>query len=114
MVTGHAHGYERFENVDEPLSCSNQYKFNSSLTNKNIGVLRVQSVQFVVSGGGGGPRPNRLREDYKDSYTGPSPRPFNFLLVEPSIDGIKIAVHGLRKNETRTHNLEDIDLKFIE
>jgi len=114
MVTGHAHGYERFENVDEPISCSNQYKFNSSLTNLDIGGLRDQSVQFVVSGGGGGPRPNRLREDYKDSYTGSSPRPFNFLLVVPSIDGIEIAVQGLRKNETRTHSLEEIYLKFIE
>ena len=114
MITGHAHGYERFENVKEPFSCSNKSKFNFSLTNQNISGRRVQSVQFIVSGGGGGPRPNGLRKDYKDSYTENSPRPFNFLLINPSINGIKITVYGLRKNETRTHELEKIGLKFIE
>ena len=112
MVTGHAHGYERFEGVDDPLNCSINYNSNDThIKNSNI-IHRKQAVQFIVSGGGGGPRPSELRSDYLDSFKGPSPRPFNYLIVESTDNGIKISVHGLKKGQTRTHKLEEIKLEF--
>ena len=112
MVTGHAHGYERFENVNDSMSCSRHLNLNDNLTYKGINDLRSQPIQFIVSGGGGGPRPTKLRKDYLDSFKGPSPRPFNFLIVGSSEDGMKISVQSLNKGQTQIHELEEIHLKY--
>lgn len=64
MISGHAHAYEHFVE---------------------------QGVQFVVSGGGGGPRV-KLREGSRareDRFEGPSPRPFHYQAVEPRQDGVR-------------------------
>ena len=112
MVTGHAHGYERFENVNDSISCSRHLNLNQNLTYKGINDFRSQPIQFIVSGGGGGPRPTKLRKDYLDSFKGPSPRPFNFLIVGSSEDGMKISVQSLNKGQNQIHELEEIHLKY--
>ena len=78
MVSGHAHGYERFENVQDPFGCAN-------------------TLQFIVSGGGGGPRPKGLKKELKDSYISDSPRPFNFLIFDGFNNSVRISTHGLHK-----------------
>ena len=112
IVTGHAHGYERFENVNDSKSCSRHLNFDGNHTYKRTNDFRSQPIQFIVSGGGGGPRPSKLRKDYLDSFKGPSPRPFNFLIVGSSDDGIKISVQSLIKGQTQIHRLEEIHLKY--
>lgn len=112
MMTGHAHGYERFEIIHEHSSYITPSTFNTSHIHKKPKDVHNQTIQFIVSGGGGGPRPNGLRTKYKDAYVGPSPRPFNFLLVQPSSDGAKILTYGLRKGHTRTHLMEEINLFY--
>lgn len=112
MVTGHAHGYERFENLGEPQSCSKQVYFNTSQNNEKISDILNHPVQFIVSGGGGGPRPKGLRNKYKDSFTSNPPRPFNFIRVEPSENGVKMSIHGLQKGETQTHVLEQFIITY--
>ena len=112
MITGHAHGYERFENVAEPQSCSNQVHFNTSQSNNKISDNLNRSVQFIVSGGGGGPRPKGLRKEYKDSFTGDAPRPFNFILVEPSENGVRMSTYGLQKGQTQTHIVEQFIMSY--
>ena len=112
MVTGHAHGYERFENMDDALNCSINYNSNDTHIKISNIIHRKQAVQFIVSGGGGGPRPSELRSVYLDSFKGPSPRPFNYLIIESADNGIKISIHGLKKGQTRTHKLEELKLEF--
>ena len=112
MVTGHAHGYERFEDVNDSTYCSRHFNLNGNRTYKGTNDFRSQPIQFIVSGGGGGPRPTKLRKDYLDSFKGPSPRPFNFLIVGSSDDGIKISVNSLTKGQTRLRELEEIHLKY--
>jgi len=112
MITGHAHGYERFENVNDPLRCSKQFISNGIQTNDTFSDHRAQPVQFLISGGGGGPRPSKLRKDYLDSFKGPSPRPFNFLLIRSGDDGINISVKSLAKGQTQILELEKIHLKY--
>ena len=114
MVTGHAHGYERFKNTEEPPKlCSESFTCNTvQHYNKNDGSI-YQPVQFIVSGGGGGPRPKELRNDYEDAFIGDSPRPFNFLLIEPSDNGIQISTHGLQKGQTNTYLIEEMNVPYL-
>ena len=93
MVSGHAHGYERFENVQDPLGCAN-------------------ALQFIVSGGGGGPRPKGLKQELKDSYISGSPRPFNFLIFDGFNNSVRISTHGLHKGQSNIHLLEQITMKY--
>ena len=93
MVSGHAHGYERFENVQDPSGCAN-------------------AMQFIVSGGGGGPRPKGLKKELKDSYISDSPRPFNFLLFDGFNNGVRISTHGLHKGQSNINLLEQITMKY--
>ena len=87
FITGHAHTYERFiEN----------------------------GKTFIVSGGGGGPRvllkigPNT----HHDYYNGPSPRPFNYLVINKETNGIKFIVRGIQKDSTSFFTLEEFTLPF--
>jgi Icc-related predicted phosphoesterase len=87
MVTGHAHGYERFEK---------------------------QGKAFIVTAGGGGPR-GALRSGTQrchadDLFRGPPIRNFNF--VEFSIEprGLHAYVLGLPKGERTFCRMEEFDL----
>jgi Icc-related predicted phosphoesterase len=87
FITGHAHTYERFI--------------------KN-------GKTFIISGGGGGPRvtlkPNS--EGHHDYYNGPSPRPFNYLLINRKDDGLVITVRGVNKGSDKFFTLEQFTLLF--
>lgn len=87
FITGHAHTYERFiEN----------------------------GKTFIISGGGGGPRVV-LRNgsgSHRDYYSGPSPRPFNYLLINKQNDGLEITVKGVNKNSGNFFNLEKFTLAY--
>jgi len=89
LVSGHAHGYERY--------------------------LR-EGKHFIVSGGGGGPRPRTLVSANKagldDQYAGPTPRPFNYLLIEEGDAGVRVRVRGLDKGEEEIRDLESFDIAF--
>ncbi|MFN8370847.1 MAG: hypothetical protein U0T83_09525 [Bacteriovoracaceae bacterium] len=57
LFAGHAHGYEHF---------------------------KKEGRDFIVSGGGGGPRVKlkvETKARHQDLFSGPSPRPFNYLYV---------------------------------
>jgi len=88
MVSGHAHGYEHFV---------------------------VANKHFIVSAGGGGPRgrlhPPRPSEP-ADSFAGVSPRPFNYLLVVPDNDGIRIEARGFDAQDEREYMLESTTVAF--
>jgi len=88
MVSGHAHTYERF--------C-------------------INNKMFIVSGGGGGPRVtlNRGKNCHPDLCTIPSPRPFNYLLLNQNEDGIIITVKGVDKGCTDFYTIEEFALNFI-
>lgn len=97
MFSGHAHGYERFPRGPQ----------------ENCGA-RVR--QFVVTGGGGGPRPDELHSSadtgLNDAFVAEAPRPFNFLLVSQTGAGLHVDVTGLAAGETTTRTLESFDLEF--
>jgi len=83
-ITGHAHGYEHFLEGGK---------------------------HFIISAGGGGPRVEYFtaeKSGHQDLYTGPAPRPFNYLVVQPGATGIAIEVKGFEKGETHA-NLRVID-----
>jgi len=74
MLTGHAHGYERFER---------------------------NGKMFVVSAGGGGPRrPLRLDSRHPDQFRGPELRNFNFVELSLSRAGLRADVIRLPKADT--------------
>ncbi len=87
FITGHAHTYERFiEN----------------------------GKTFIVSGGGGGPRVELKTgpDIHYDYFQGPSPRPFNYLLINREADGLSVTVKGLKKGSTDFFTLEHFALPF--
>ncbi len=87
LITGHAHTYERFIE---------------------------KGKTFIVSGGGGGPRVLLRTGDstHHDYYKGPSPRPFNYLLINREEGGLSIVVKGVRKGSTDFFTLEHFTLPF--
>jgi Icc-related predicted phosphoesterase len=88
MVSGHAHGYERFE---------------------------VEGRTFMVSAGGGGPRVQLLKGEkqrHKDLYLGPDPRPFHFVRVESRPDGIDLVAIGFEKGASDPQEFDRTTLRF--
>lgn len=87
FITGHAHTYERFiEN----------------------------GKTFIISGGGGGPRVmlNNRPGIHHDYFTGPSPRPFNYLLMNKYNDGLEVTVNGVNKDSKQFFILEKFNLSY--
>ncbi len=97
FITGHAHGYEHFIRGAEE-SCGDR------------------AHHFIISAGGGGPRPDELRsaEDtgLTDSFVSAAPRPFNYLWLEPQADGVSIEVRGFQRGETELGLLEAYSLDY--
>jgi hypothetical protein len=95
-LSGHAHGYEHFEGAEL----------------KECGSPRPRS--FVISAGGGGPRPGSLRSGEKtgwvDKYDGPAPRPFNFLVLEKSDHTLTVHSRGFSDLKEPLRELETIRL----
>lgn len=89
MVTGHAHGYERFEK---------------------------QGKAFIVTGGGGGPRgPLRCGDERRhvdDLFRGPRVRHFNFVEFSFEPRGLHAYVLGLPKGERTFCRMEEFDLAW--
>ena len=87
FITGHAHTYERFIE---------------------------KGKTFIVSGGGGGPRVllKTGQNTHHDYYKGPSPRPFNYLLINKEVDGLGITVKGVKKGSTEFFTMEHFMLPF--
>jgi len=67
---GHAHTYERFAIGDK---------------------------QFIVSGGGGGPRQQSIRAIHRDVYEGPPLRPFHYVIVERHGGSVTARMTPLRR-----------------
>ena len=89
FVSGHAHTYEHFN---------------------------IKGKDFIVSGGGGGPRV-KLRTGigaHKDLYKGDSPRPFNYLLIVTVDNGIKVTVKGLDKGSSKFFKMDEFVINFNE
>lgn len=87
FISGHAHTYERFiEN----------------------------GKTFIISGGGGGPRVllKTGPDKHHDYYNGPSPRPFNYLLIDKKDNGIIFTVKGVDKGNSRFFTLEKFTIPF--
>jgi 3',5'-cyclic AMP phosphodiesterase CpdA len=91
MLSGHVHSYERF-----------------TRGGKN----------YVVSGGGGGPRARLLVGDARrhkdDRYDGPSLRNFNFAVYTLTDSGVTAEVRGLAKGAETWTVLDRFDLPFAE
>jgi hypothetical protein len=88
LVSGHAHGYEH---------------------------LLVDDINYVVSGGGGGPRSPLSADRPADQYTGRDCRddisgqvlrPFNFLLLSNDSDALRVTVRGLCAADTKSATLD--------
>jgi hypothetical protein len=65
---------------------------------------------FIVSSGGGGPRPGSLvpaeGRGLDDLCALPAPRPFHYILIDQSDAGVKVRVRGLAKGESEIRDLE--------
>lgn len=87
LISGHAHTYERF---------------------------KIKNKTFIISGGGGGPRINlKVGKDcYNDFCKLPSPRPFNYLLLNENESGIKITAKGLKKGSSKFFILDEVNLQY--
>ena len=87
FISGHAHTYEHFN---------------------------IKGKNFIVSGGGGGPRVNlKIGKDaHEDLFKGDSPRPFNYLLIKKVEDGIKVTVKGLKKGSSEIFKMDEFVIKF--
>jgi hypothetical protein len=87
MVTGHAHGYERFER---------------------------QGKTFIVTGGGGGPRFPLLQGDEQrhgdDQFCGPALRHFNFVEFTVHDTGLHADAIGLPKGSRLFCRMDASDL----
>lgn len=97
MFSGHAHGYERFVRGSAE-GCGDRPR------------------QFVVSGGGGGPRPAALRAaadtGQVDSFDAAAPRPLHYVLLTQREAGLTAKVVGLRTGDRVTRELERYELPF--
>jgi hypothetical protein len=88
LISAHAHGFERYHFV------------------RYAGDPRP-AKDFVVSAGGGGPRPETRREcAVKDDSALPWPRPFNYLLLEQTASAVEMRVRGVDKRVCCVEELE--------
>ncbi|MEP7050886.1 MAG: metallophosphoesterase [Pseudomonadota bacterium] len=89
MVTGHAHGYERFEQCGKA---------------------------FIVSAGGGGPRTKlpAHRRHRPEKFMGPAERNFNFVELSLRSSGLRAEVVGLPKGGQNFCRMEAFDLPWPE
>jgi hypothetical protein len=91
LFSGHAHGYERFVR-DEEDGCGRRDR------------------HFIVTAGGGGPRPPDLRSaaesGFRDVFSGVAPRPFNFATVSQDDRGVSVTVRGLDRGDSRTRDID--------
>jgi hypothetical protein len=88
FASGHVHAYERF---------------------------RREGRTFLVCGGGGGPRVKLLAGNdrrHDDLYSGPSPRPFHYLMVEPGESALTVSVQGFGKGEPAVRPIDQFSLPF--
>jgi hypothetical protein len=88
FVSGHVHGYERFVNCGK---------------------------QFIISAGGGGPRASTVKSKkirYQDKCEGPIPRPFNYLLIIYSQNGVRFVARGLNKGESNINSFDQVFTPF--
>ena len=97
FISGHAHGYERFvQGPDEACGSRGHH--------------------FIVTAGGGGPRPDSLRSaeetGYEDLYEGPTPRPFHYLWMLPTPEGVSVEVRGFQTEDTAVQVLERFTLTY--
>jgi hypothetical protein len=97
FIAGHAHGYERFVRGPDEACGSREH-------------------HFIVTAGGGGPRPDSLRsvEDtgHKDLYDGPAPRPFHYLWMMPTAEGVSVEVRGFQREDTEAQPRETFLLAY--
>jgi 3',5'-cyclic AMP phosphodiesterase CpdA len=88
FISGHVHGYER---------------------------ILINGKTFIVSGGGGAPRVHVLegrKARHEDQFTGPSLRPFNYLLVYPESEELLIEVVGFYKEHTEIQLIDLITIPY--
>jgi hypothetical protein len=83
FITGHTHSYEHY----------------------------VKGAKhFIVSSGGGGPRPTSLvppeERGLDERCALPAPRPFHYLLIDQNDSGVTIRVRGLGKGESEIRDVE--------
>eukprot|EP00547_Thalassionema_nitzschioides_P005279 CAMPEP_0194219356 /NCGR_PEP_ID=MMETSP0156-20130528/25763_1 /TAXON_ID=33649 /ORGANISM="Thalassionema nitzschioides, Strain L26-B" /LENGTH=272 /DNA_ID=CAMNT_0038948983 /DNA_START=369 /DNA_END=1187 /DNA_ORIENTATION=- len=98
FFTGHAHGFEHF------------------VRDCNAGNSTAKK-HFVVTAGGGGPRPTKAGNKYPDLLEGlfQSPRPFHYLQVSllDESRGIRVQAHGIIENgETNVRLLHEFEQEF--
>jgi predicted phosphodiesterase len=94
MISGHAHGYERY-----------------------AGICHTRWTQFIVSGGGGGPRPKLAHPIYDDACLAagccdPSERPMHYLSVTQFPWGVSIVAQTL-KSSGHAGVLDVVRLPFL-
>lgn len=90
MFCGHTHAYEHF---------------------------RQDGKTHIVSGGGGGPRPQLLigdKQRHTDLFTGPSPRPFHYLVLLPTERGLEVDVKGFDKGEKTIRSIDHFMIAYGE
>jgi hypothetical protein len=88
LFSGHAHAYEHF---------------------------RRGGKHYFVCGGGGGPRVRLLtgpEQRHRDLHTGPSPRPFHYVLVRAEDAGVGLVVKGFGKGEDEVRVIESLLLEW--
>jgi hypothetical protein len=88
MISGHAHGYEKFA---------------------------VDGRTFLISGGGGGPRVRLLKgakARHPDLYHGPDPRPFHYVRVEKRPDSLELVAIGFEKGDSEPKEFDRTTLSF--
>jgi len=93
MISAHAHGFERYRFVRDPAD-------------------RRAPKHFIVSAGGGGPRP-REREPgaWPDESLLPWPRPFNYLTLTQDTAGVRVTVRALTRDR---HIVQEVEHEGVE
>jgi hypothetical protein len=87
LLSAHAHGFE-------------SYHFKASAEDQR------PAKYFIVSAGGGGPRPPERRKGALcDDSELPWPRPFNYLRLTQTSSGVQMDVRGIDTDDSAAHDL---------